>query len=113
MVNQYENLVTALKAIYGCPFAENGWDSRPETTSWGEVSCDFEADALHGDNVKQARACEGSIDLFSRRKNGEDIPQLIEETLTTVCEGCWHLNNFQWEHENDIFHWEWVFQVED
>ncbi len=113
MCNQYDELVTGLKSLYGCPFAENGWDSRPETDNWGVVTCEFEPDALHGDDRKVCRAFEGSVDLFSKKKDGDSYVQQIEETLNVVCGGCWHLNSHQWERENDIFHWEWVFQVED
>jgi hypothetical protein len=108
----YDNLVEDLKALDGCPFAENGWETRPKSDSWGVVTLEYEAGTLHGDNLKQARAFEGSIDLFSKRKNGEGYPEDIEEILTEDCEGCWTLNSFQWEQGNGIFHWEWVFQVE-
>lgn len=112
-MEQYQELVNALKAIWDCPFAENGWTTRPKADSWGVVALDFEADSLHGDNVKLARAYEGSVDLFSRKKDGDGHIQMIETALTSVCEGCWRLNSHQWERNEGIFHWEWVFQVED
>ena len=44
--------------------------------------------------------------------HGDGWPALIRKALTDHCEGCWNLNSFQYERENRIFHWEWVFQVE-
>ena len=121
MPQEYTNLVTALKsltqgekpgAVITLPMAENEWNTRPDANSYGIVALDFEADALHGDNVKQITAYEGSVDLFSRSKDGAGWVELIDATLTEYCEGAWSLNSHQYERENNIFHWEWVFQVE-
>ena len=65
-----------------------------------------------GDNLKQITAYEGSVDLFSRSKDGAGWVDLIVQTLIDHCEGAWRLNSHQYERENGIFHWEWVFQVE-
>ncbi len=120
MPTEYTNLVTALKALtqgespnlVRLPMAEDDWNTRPETVSYGIVSLDFEADALRGDNIKVATAYEGSVDLFSLQRSGAGWVELITETLTEHCEGCWSLNSHQYERETGLFHWEWVFQVE-
>lgn len=120
MPTEYTNLVTALKALtqgerpnqVKLPMAEDDWNTRPETVSYGIVSLDFEADALRGDNIKVATAYEGSVDLFSLQRSGAGWVELITETLTEHCEGCWSLNSHQYERETGLFHWEWVFQVE-
>ena len=91
MPQEYTNLVTALKGltqgtapdpVITLPMAENEWNTRPNADSYGIVALDFEADALHGDNVKQITAYEGSVDLFSRSKDGARWVELIAATLT-------------------------------
>ena len=121
MPDEYTSLAAALKALsqgetpntVTLPMAEDGWNTRPDAESWGTVSLDFEADALYGDNRKVATAYDGSVDLYSRKRDGAGWVPLIKEALTTYCEGCWSLNSHQYERENGIFHWEWVFQVEE
>ena len=84
MMEDYESLVDDLKALDGCPFAENGWQTRPKSDSWGVIAIDPEVDTLNGDNLKQARAFEGTIDLFSKRKSGDGYVEDIEEILNTL-----------------------------
>lgn len=121
MPTDYRNLVHALKSLYQgnyqnktiLPMAEDEWDTRPDWESYGIVSLDFEADAMVGDGKKLVSAYEGSVDLFSRAKDGAGWIRLINETLTKHCGASWRLNSHQYERENRIFHWEWVFEVED
>ena len=62
MCAEYTSLVTAMKALtqgeepntVTLPVAENAWTTRPDAESWGVIALEFEADALHGDNVKVA-----------------------------------------------------------
>ena len=120
MPEDYTSLVAALKALTQgeapntrtLPLCENEWDTRPDEDSWGTVALEFEADALHGDNIKVCTAYEGSVDLFSRKKDGDGWVEEIVNTLTAYCDGAWSLNSHMYERENRIFHWEWVFQVE-
>ena len=120
MPEEYTKLVAALKALtqgespdtVTLPVAENEWNTRPDTESYGIVALEFEVDALHGDNIKCATAYEGSVDLYSRKKDGAGWIPLIANTLTEYCDGAWSLNSHQYERENGIFHWEWWFQVE-
>ena len=120
MPEEYTNLVTALKALtqgespnlVRLPMAEDDWNTRPETVSYGTVALDFEADALRGDNLKVATAYEGSVDLYSLQRDGAGWVELITATLTEHCEGAWSLNAHMYERNTGLFHWEWVFQVE-
>ena len=120
MPTEYTNLVTALKALtqgespnlVRLPMAEDDWNTRPETVSYGIVSLDFEVDALRGDDIKVCTAYEGSVDLFSKQRNGEGWVELITATLTDHCCGAWSLNMHAYERETGLFHWEWAFQIE-
>ena len=121
MPEEYTALVTALKAltqgespdpIVKLPMAEDEWNTRPDTVSYGTVRLDFEVDALNGDNRKQAAAYEGSVDLYSLNRDGAGWVPLITGTLTEYCESAWSLNTHMYEQETGLFHWEWVFQVE-
>ena len=94
------------------PMAEDEWNTRPDTVSYGTVRLDFEADAFYGDNRKIAAAYEGSVDLFSLVRNGAGWIPLIRAALTRHCDGAWRLNHHTYERETGLFHWEWVFQVE-
>jgi len=121
MPEEYTALVNALKSLTQgeapntatLPMAENGWNSRPETVSYGIVSLDFEADALRGDDRKQCIAWEGSVDLYSLQKDGAGWVPLITQALEDHCDGAWSLNTHVYERETGLFHWEWAFQVED
>ncbi len=95
------------------PMAEDEWNTRPDTVSYGTVRLDFEADALRGDNRKVATAWEGSVDLYSLVRGGAGWIPLITQTLTKHCGGCWSLNYHTFERETGLFHWEWAFQVGD
>ena len=94
------------------PVEEDGWDVRPNVDSYGEMQLEFEADNLDGDNEKLHRAFEGSIDLYSRKRNGGGWVALIEQTLTKHCGANWNLNYHGYERETSLSHWEWAFQVE-
>lgn len=121
MPTEYENLVTAMKALtqgeepntVTLPVAENEWNTRPDAESYGIIACEFEAGQLNGDNEKLDAAYEGSMDLYSRRKDGAGWIPLIKRTLAEYCESAWHLNSHSYERETGLFHWEWVFQVEE
>ena len=103
MPDDYTNLVTAMKALTqasattsepdkALKVAEDGWDTRPDAVSYGEIQLEFEAESLDGNNRKKDRAYEGSMDLYSRRRDGEGWTALIEQTLTEYCDNCWRLN---------------------
>ena len=116
---EYTALVTDLKALEQgekpnvrvLPMAEDGWNTRPDVDSYGIVELEFEADALRGDDLKQDTAYEGSVDLFSRKRDGDGWVPLITATLSKHCDGAWSLNSHTYERETSLFHWEWAFQV--
>lgn len=120
MPEEYTALVNAMKALsqgetpntVTLKVAENGWNTRPDADSYGVIALEFEADALYGDDRKAATAYEGSMDLFSRKKDGDGWVALITGTLTDHCDGAWSLNSHQYERETGLFHWEWAFQIE-
>ena len=121
MPEEYTNLVAALKAltqgeapdpVVKLPMAEDEWNTRPDTVSYGIVSLDFEVDALRGDNKKMVTAYEGSVDLYSLQRDGAGWVPLITGALTEHCECCWSLNHHTYEQETGLFHWEWAFQLE-
>lgn len=119
MPDEYTSLVAAYKALTKgeapntetLKVAEDGWETRPKTVSYGIIQLDFEADALRGDNQKQITAYEGSMDLYSRKKDGDGWLPLIRNMLEEHCEGSWNLNYHGYERESKLYHWEWVYQV--
>ena len=120
MPKEYTALVAALKAltqgetpnVKTLPMAESEWNTRPEGDSYGTVTLDFEVDALNGDNRKLIASYSGAVDLFSKKRDGDGWVPGITGVLTAHCDSAWSLNSHQYERENKIFHWEWVFQVE-
>ena len=106
----FDTLVALLKAIEGVQFAEYEWKTRPNG-NFGTVQIDFEAEIDDGDDCKQDRAWEGSVDLFTRGKEMM-IVAAVESALETVCSGSWYLNSEQYEHDTGLIHREFVFQLE-
>ena len=120
MPEEYTSMVTALKALtqgeepntVTLPMAEDEWNTRPETVSYGIVLLQFEADALRGDNRKQATAYSGSVHLFSLKRDGAGWVPLICGVLDEHCDCAWSLNHHTYERDTGLFHWEWAFQIE-
>ena len=120
MTDAYAALVADLKALtqgedpetVKLPMAENDWNTRPDDKSYGIVSLDFEAGSLTGDDLKEDTAYEGSVDLFSRAKDGAGWIRMITDTLKAHCGASWSLNSHQYEHATRLVHWEWIFEVE-
>ena len=106
----YDTLVTKLKAIRGVQFAEYEWKTRP-AGDFGTVQIDFEAEVDTGDNEKQDRAWEGSIDLYTHGA-GTAAMAAVESVLAECCECSWYLNSEQYEQETGLVHREYVFQLE-
>ena len=112
MPSQYDDLVNALKAT-DIPFAEYGWKTIPEGMH-GVVAIDFESSHLNGDGQKLDRVWEGSVDVFFTALNDRDsIVSAVEDKLTEVCGSAWELNSTTYEHQTGLFHFEWVFEVQD
>ena len=121
MPEEYTALVTALKNItqgtspdpvVKLPMAEDEWNTRPDTVSYGIVLLQYEVDALRGDNRKLDTAYSWSVHLFSLQRNGAGWVPLICSTLTEYCESAWSLNHHTYERDTGLFHWEWAFQIE-
>ena len=123
MPEAYLALVAAMKALTqvsgvtsepekGLPVAEDEWNKRPDVDSYGIIALEFEADHLDGDDVKAERAYEGSMDLYSRKRNGDGWIPLIEQVLTEHCGSCWNMNRPGYENSTKLFHYEWIFQIE-
>ena len=106
----YDELVRLLKNISGVRFAEYAWKTRP-AGDFGTVQLDFETEGDDGDDLKQDRAWEGSVDLYTV---GEKplITAAVESALESVCESSWELNSIQYEHETGLIHREFVFRIE-
>ena len=69
---------------------------------------------LDGDDGKQDRAWEASVDVFYRNlSERENVISAVEETLTEVCGCSWEFNSMQYESTTGLFHIEWVCQVKD
>lgn len=106
----YDELVRMLKAIEGVEFAEHEWKTRPNGNH-GTVQLDFEAEDDDGDDRKQDRAWEGSVDLYTKGK-AMMIAAAVESVLESICESAWYLNSEQYERETGLVHREFVFQIE-
>jgi hypothetical protein len=106
----FDELVRQLQAIEGVQFAEYEWKTRP-AGNFGTVQLDFEAEDDNGDDVKQDRAWEGSVDLYTHGKQWM-IASAVETALEAVCEASWELNSEQYERETGLIHREYVFQLE-
>ena len=106
----FDELVRQLQAIEGVEFAEYEWATRP-AGNFGTVKLDFEADDDDGDDFKQDRAWEGSVDLFTRGKEML-IVAAVESALEDVCEGSWYLGSELYERETGLIHRQFIFQIE-
>lgn len=106
----FEELVALLKAIPNVQFQEYEWKTRPDG-NFGTVQLDFEAEDDNGDDLKQDRAWEGSVDLYTHGKKMM-IVAAVESALENICESAWELNSEQHEHETGLIHREFVFQLE-
>lgn len=106
----FDEIVRQLQAIQGVKFAEYEWKTRP-AGNHGTVQLDFEAEDDEGDDEKQDRAWEGSVDLYTYGKEME-IVAAVESVLAEICGACWYLNSEQYEHETGLIHREFVFQIE-
>ena len=106
----YDALVTDLKSIAGVTIQEYEFKTRP-SGNHGTVQMDFEAEVDNGDDSRQDRAFEGSLDLFTRKKEMM-IVAAVETVLEIHCSGSWYLNSEQYERETGLIHREFVFQLE-
>lgn len=106
----FDYLVDLLQEIPNVQFEEYEWKTRP-SGNFGTVQLDFEAEDDTGNDMKQDRAWEGSVDLYTHGKEMM-IVAAVESALETVCEGSWYLNSEQYEKDTGLVHREFVFQIE-
>lgn len=105
----YEKLLRALKGT-GIPFAEVAWDQRP-ARDYGVIAIDGAGDSLGADMEIVCQAIEGSIDLYTYGNDRTHVATI--QGVLNGMDGCaWYLNSIQYEQENRIIHWEWIFQLE-
>ena len=107
---KYDTLVSKLKEINGVAFTEYEWETRP-SGNHGTIQPDFELPSDDGDDEKQDRAFEGSVDLFTHGKEML-IAAAVESALAEVCGASWYLNSEQYERDTGLIHREFVFQME-
>lgn len=106
----FDELARLLKSINGVQFKEYEWKTRP-AGDFGTYQLDFEAEGDNGDDMKQDRAWEGSVDLFTHGNKWTLVAE-VESALETVCGSSWRLNSTQYEHDTGLVHREFVFQIE-
>lgn len=112
MPDEYTALVDALQKS-GIPFAEHGWEPRPEGI-YGVISLDFEGEGLDAEDRKMDRKWEASVDVFFPEliDRGNAI-RTVEGILTEVCGASWEMNSLQHESGTRLFHIEWTCQVQN
>lgn len=106
----FDDLVTDLKKIKNVQITEYEWRTRP-AGNHGTVQLDFEAEVDTGDDRKQDRAWEGSLDLYTHGKEMLLVAE-VESVLEDHCSGSWELNSEQYETETGLIHREFTFQIE-
>ena len=106
----YEDLRDDLLNNGQIPIAEYEWATRP-AGEHGTVQLDFETPSDDGDDMKQDRAWQGSLDLYTNGKR----PLLwaaIEEILAAHCGSAWYLNSEGVDRTTRMLHREYVFETE-
>jgi len=106
----YEDLRDDLLNNGQIPIAEYEWATRPRG-DYGIVQIDFEAPSDDGDNLKQARALQGSVDLYTHG-NRPALWEAIEAILEDHCESAWYLNSQSVDSATRMLHREYVFETE-
>lgn len=109
-MSRYEDLAAALQAIQGVAFTEYEWATRPNGDH-GTYQIDYEVLTDDGDDAKQDRAYEGSVDLYTHGK-AMMTAAAVESALAAVCGASWYLNSEQYERDTGLIHREFVFQME-
>ena len=103
-LNQLRDALTAITGRvhhYHAPAHET-----PPYIVWAEDG----ANVFSGDNHHAETATQGTIDLYSLDE-GEPLHDGIQSALDGLpCCG-WYLNSVQYEEDNGLIHWEWVFEV--
>ena len=105
----YEELIDRLTALE-LPIAEEAWDVRPDT-DYLVIGLDAEANSLQADGHKVNQAPQGTVDLFSKTNDRENM--MAVQNVLDGLDGCaWYFNSKQYEDDTRLIHWEWVFTLE-
>ncbi len=122
-MDEYEALIAALEAT-GIPFAEDGWDTRPEMP-YGVYAIDEDAGALWADDRLISQGLRGTVDVFTGMGAGRIDRSVIENALAQAGlsyqfmfqryeAGGGHGSSSRHFVEGDrLMHYEWEFEVID
>ncbi len=75
---------------------------------WAE---DGSGDTVFANGHKRAGVVTGTVDLFTRNRDGEPLAKAVPEALNGVC--AWRLSSVQYEEDTGLLHYEWRWEVED
>ena len=80
----------------------------PPYIVWAE---DGTGDTVFANGRKQCGAMTGTVDLFTRDRDGDPLIAAISDALNGIC--AWRLNSVQYEDDTGLLHVEWVWEVPD
>ncbi len=75
---------------------------------WAEYGA---GDTVFGSGRKRAGSVAGTVDLFTRNRDGEPLVKAVQEALDGVC--AWRLLSVQYEEDTGLLHYEWGWEIED
>lgn len=78
----------------------------PPYIVWAE---DGAGDTVFANNRLQNQAISGTVDLFTRNRDGDPLIDAISAALDGVC--AWRLNSVQYEDDTGLLHVEWAWEV--
>lgn len=122
-MDEYEALVAALQET-GIPFAEDGWDTKPEMP-YGVYAIDSSAGALWAEDRLISQGLQGTVDLFTGMGSARINRKVIEDVLAQSGlsfrfkfqryeSGASHQFNSRHYIEGErLMHYEWEFDVMD
>ena len=78
----------------------------PPYIVWAE---DGAADTVFANGRLQNQVVTGTVDLFTRDRDGEPLMEAIPAALDGKC--AWRLNSVQYEEDTGLLHVEWAWEV--
>lgn len=78
----------------------------PPYIVWAE---DGAGDTVFANDRLQNQAITGTVDLFTRDRDGDPLMEAIPQALDGVC--AWRLNSIQYEDDTKLLHAEWAWEV--
>lgn len=73
---------------------------------WAE---DLEGESLHANNKKEIQVIQGTIDYFTKKEFDSNVEKI--QTVLRDAKISFSLNSVQYEEEEGIIHYEWIFEV--